>query len=252
MIPQIWTTGSREINAMYENAGLARLTLADGSEPAFLRLKTEAVEARHRRTARHRDHAGLPAGRVHGSCHQSAINQSYQNIEIIIVDDGSGGDAADRLNKWAAEDSRIKVVLNEQNSGAYTSRNIGYSMANGEFLTIFDGDDWQHPQKIELLVRAAEKQSDRRLVSAPWTRADEDLFFHYRGWRGAFITPAHVSAMFHVGTIRERLGHWDSVRKAADTEFILRYQALVNSKEPLEVMRGAPDAVPGQQLKSLH
>ena len=91
----------------------------------------------------------------------SAINQSYQNIEIIIVDDGSGGDAAERLNKWAAEDSRIKVVLNEQNSGAYTSRNIGYSMASGEFLTIFDGDDWQHPQKIELLVRAAEKQSDR-------------------------------------------------------------------------------------------
>jgi len=224
-----------EINAMYENAGLARLTLAAGSEPAFLRLNTEAVKPV----------TGGPLVTVIMPVYRpdeftdlaisSAINQSYQNIEIIIVDDGSGGDTADRLNKWAAEDSRIKVVLNEQNSGAYTSRNIGYSMASGEFLTIFDGDDWQHPQKIEMLVRAAEKQSDRRLVSAPWTRADEDLFFHYRGWRGAFITPAHVSAMFHVGTIRERLGHWDSVRKAADTEFILRYQALVQGEEPLEV-----------------
>ena len=139
------------------------------------------------------------------------------------------------MNEWAAKDSRIEVVLNEHNSGAYTSRNIGYSKATGEFLTIFDGDDWQHPQKVELLVRAALKESDRRLISAPWTRADEDLFFHYRGWRGAFITPAHVSTMFHVETIRERLGHWDAVRKAADTEFILRYQALVHSEEPMEV-----------------
>jgi glycosyltransferase involved in cell wall biosynthesis len=166
---------------------------------------------------------------------QSALNQSYRNLEIIIVDDGSGADAAERLNKWQGRDARVKVVLNEPNAGAYTSRNIGYSMAEGEFITIFDGDDWQHPQKIELLVQGALQRSDGRLVSAPWTRADEDLFFHYRGWRGAFITPAHVSTMFHTATIREHLGHWDSVRKAADTEFILRYQALVNGEEPFEV-----------------
>ena len=227
----------REINEMYENAGLARLMLEEGPGPAFLRLKTEAPLP---------DLGGplvtviMPVYRPDEYTDlaiSSAVNQSYQNLEIIVVDDGSGGDAADRLNKWAAEDKRIKVVLNQQNAGAYTSRNIGYSMASGEFLTIFDGDDWQHPQKIELLVRAARKQPDHRLVSAPWTRADEDLFFQYRGWRGAFITPAHVSTMFHVETIRERLGHWDSVRKAADTEFILRYQALVNSKEPLEVSK---------------
>ncbi|XTR52764.1 glycosyltransferase family A protein [Pseudarthrobacter sp. So.54] len=81
------------------------------------------------------------------------------------------------------------MVLNKPNAGAYTSRNIGYSMAKGEFITIFDGDDWQHPQKIDLLVRGALQQTDGRLVSAPWTRADQDLFFHYRGWRGAYITP---------------------------------------------------------------
>lgn len=224
-----------EINAMYEKAGLARLALAEGSEPVFLRLTTEAPQPV---TGGPLVTVVMPVYRPDEFTDlaiRSAIDQSYRNIEIIIVDDGSGGDAADRLNRWAAEDSRIKLVLNEQNSGAYTSRNIGYSMARGEFLTIFDGDDWQHPQKIEMLVRAAEKQSDRRLVSAPWTRADEDLFFHYRGWRGAFITPAHVSAMFHVDTIRERLGYWDSVRKAADTEFILRYQALVQGDEPLDV-----------------
>ncbi len=226
-----WLT---EINDMYGRAGLARLVLEPGTAPAFLRLTAES-------TATVTDgplvSIVMPVYKPDEYTDlaiRSAVNQSYRNVEIIIVDDGSGGDAAERLNRWAQLDSRITVVLNEQNSGAYTSRNIGYSMATGEYLTIFDGDDWQHPQKIELLVRTAAAQTDKRLVAAPWTRADEDLFFHYRGWKGAFITPAHVSTMFHLATIREHLGHWDSVRKAADTEFILRYQTLVHPADPLE------------------
>ncbi|WP_081801736.1 glycosyltransferase family 2 protein [Arthrobacter sp. 9MFCol3.1] len=231
---EVWL---REINEIYERAGLSRLTLRKGTAPAFLRLGAEVPEPVTDGPLVSIVMPVYQPDEYTDLAIQSAINQSYRNIEIIIVDDGSVGGAADRLNKWAAEDRRIKVVLNGQNSGAYSSRNVGYSMASGEFLTIFDGDDWQHPQKIERLVRVAGTQPDRRLVSASWTRTDEDLFFQYRGWRGAFITPAHVSTMFHVETIRERLGYWDSVRKAADTEFILRYQALVNSKEPLEVSK---------------
>jgi general stress protein CsbA len=224
-----------EINCIYERAGLSLLSLADGPATAFLRLKAEVPVPVTDGPLVSIVMPVLKPDEYTDLAIQSALNQSYRNIEIIIVDDGSGGDAAERLNKWLAVDERIKVVLNESNSGAYTSRNVGYSKAQGQFITIFDGDDWQHPQKIELLVRAAQKQNNGRLVSAPWTRADQDLFFHYRGWRGAFITPAHVSTMFHTATIREHLGHWDSVRKAADTEFIIRYQILVNSQEPLEV-----------------
>jgi glycosyltransferase involved in cell wall biosynthesis len=224
-----------EINAIYDLAGLVRLELAAGSAPAFLRLTTQPPEPV---TTGPLVTIIMPVYRPDEYTDlaiRSALSQSYRNIEVIIVDDGSGTDTADRLPRWSQEDSRVRVVLADQNSGAYTSRNIGYSMANGEYLTIFDGDDWQHPQKIELLVQAAVAQADRRLVSAPWTRADQDLFFHYRGWKGAFITPAHVSVMFHVATIREKLGHWDSVRKAADTEFILRYRALVEDADPVEV-----------------
>lgn len=224
-----------EINEIYERAGLSRLSLAEGTAPAFLRLSAEVPEPVTDGPLVSIVMPVYKPDEYTDLAIQSALNQSYRNIEVIIVDDGSGGDAAERLNKWLAADDRVKLVLNEPNAGAYTSRNIGYSMAQGEFITIFDGDDWQHPQKIDLLVRGAQQQSDGRLVSAPWTRADEDLFFHYRGWRGAFITPAHVSTMFHTPTIREHLGHWDSVRKAADTEFILRYQVVVNGEEPFEV-----------------
>jgi hypothetical protein len=224
-----------EVNSIYEKAGLSTLFLDSGSAPAFLRLQTSPAEAV---TTGPLVSIVMPVYRPDNYTDlaiQSALNQTYQNIEIIIVDDGSGGDAAERLDKWAARDSRVRVVYNESNAGAYTSRNVGYSMACGEYITIFDGDDWQHPQKIDLLVRGSLQQSNHRLVSAPWTRADEDLFFHYRGWRGAFITPAHVSTMFHLPTVREHLGYWDAVRKAADTEYILRYQALVNDEEPFEV-----------------
>lgn len=224
-----------EINDIYERAGLSRLSLAERSAPAFLRLRAEVTTPVTDGPLVSIVMPVYKPDEYTDLAIQSALHQSYRNIEIIIVDDGSGGDAAERLNKWLAVDGRVKVVLNEPNAGAYTSRNIGFSMAQGEFITIFDGDDWQHPQKIDLLVRGALQQSDGRLVSAPWTRADEDLFFHYRGWRGAFITPAHVSTMFHTPTIREHLGYWDSVRKAADTEFILRYQTLVNDEEPFEV-----------------
>ncbi|MCU1515507.1 MAG: glycosyltransferase family 2 protein [Pseudarthrobacter sp.] len=224
-----------EVNAIYERAGLARLVLEDGTSNAFLRLTAEAPGAV----------SDGPLVSIIMPVYQSddftdraigsALKQTYRNIEIIIVDDGSPDMSQERLQTWADADERVKVILNGPNSGAYTSRNIGFAAAGGEFVTIFDGDDWQHPQKIELLVKAALAEKDGRLVSAPWTRADEDLFFHYRGWRGAFITPAHVSTMFHTETVRTKLGYWDSVRKAADTEFILRYRMLVNDEEPLEV-----------------
>lgn len=223
-----------EINAMYEAAGLAPIRLKDGAEPAFLRLSTDRVPAV---TEGPLVTIVMPVFRPDAFTDlaiESALAQSYRNIEVIIVDDGSGDAFANRLEKWELADPRVKVVRNTPNSGAYTSRNIGYSMAAGEFITIFDGDDWQHPQKIEMLVAVAVRQEDRRLVSAPWSRVGKDLMFHYRGWRGAYVTPSHVSAMFPVRVIKDRLGYWDPVRKAADTEFILRYQLLVNSKEVLE------------------
>lgn len=224
-----------EINAMYEAAGLAPIRLKDCAEPAFLRLSADPVPAM---TEGPLVTIVMPVFRPDAFTDlaiESALAQSYRNIEVIIVDDGSGDVLADRLEKWELADPRVKLVRNTLNSGAYTSRNIGYSMATGEFITVFDGDDWQHPQKIEMLVAGAVRQEDRALVSAPWSRVGEDLMFHYRGWRGAYVTPAHVSAMFPVSIIKERLGYWDTVRKAADTEFILRYQLLVNDKEVLEV-----------------
>ncbi|GAA1128866.1 glycosyltransferase family A protein [Arthrobacter flavus] len=223
------------INRVYDSAGLTQIQLAPGSQSAFLRLEAGDVKPI---TEGPLVSVVMPVFRPDAATHlaiRSALDQSYRNLEIIVVDDGSGGEYSDALDQWAVLDSRVTIVKNETNSGAYTSRNIGYERATGKYLTVFDGDDWQHPQKIQLLVEKAEMNSDTRLVSARWARVDEALFFQYRGWKGAYITPAHVSALFPIQLVREKLGYWDTVRKAADTEFILRYQQLINGAEPIEV-----------------
>lgn len=224
-----------EINQMYLAAGLMPLKLSSGTGPAFLRLEAEAAAPVFGGPL---VTIAMPVFRPDEATDlaiRSALNQTYQNIEVIVVDDGSGPEYAERLKKWQEADRRVRVILSDQNSGAYTSRNIAYQRSKGEFLTVFDGDDWQHPQKIEKLLEASVAQDDARLVSARWARVDENLVFQYRGWKGAFITPAHVSVMFRTDTIRAQVGFWDAVRKAADTEFILRYQAIVNPEDPLEV-----------------
>ncbi|NJC22638.1 glycosyltransferase involved in cell wall biosynthesis [Arthrobacter pigmenti] len=223
------------INRMYQSAGLVGIRLVPGDDPAFLRLSSEPAPAVIEGPL---VSVVMPVFQPDDATElaiRSALQQTYQNIEVIVVDDGSGPEYVERLNRIAEQDHRLDIIFNEVNSGAYTSRNIGYQRVRGKYMTVFDGDDWQHPQKLELLVREAERISDGQLVSARWTRVDENLHFQYRGWRGAYITPAHVSALFPVAQVRKKLGHWDTVRKAADTEFILRYQLLINEAEPLEV-----------------
>lgn len=223
------------VNAIYRNEGLAELELLPGDGDLFLRLSATPTRPV---TEGPLVSILMPVFKPDAATElaiQSALGQSYRNIELIIVDDGSGEPFTSALRSWADQDPRVTVILSPTNAGAYTSRNLAFARARGEYVTVFDGDDWQHPQKIEKLVAAAVKQTDHRLVSTPWARVDSDLFFHYRGWRGAFITPAHVSTMFPVSVVRQHLGFWDSVRKAADTEFILRYQMLVNPQEALEV-----------------
>lgn len=73
-------------------------------------------------------------------CVESIVNQTYQNLEIILVDDGSPDNCAKICDDWAEKDSRIKV-LHLQNGGAGKARNIGFSVCKGELISFVDSDD---------------------------------------------------------------------------------------------------------------
>lgn len=74
-------------------------------------------------------------------CLQSICMQSYKNLEIILVDDGSSDHCPEMCDEWAEKDSRIHVI-HKKNGGLSEARNVGISCAKGEYIAFVDSDDW--------------------------------------------------------------------------------------------------------------
>lgn len=93
-------------------------------------------------------------------CIKSIMVQTYQNIEIIAVDDGSKDNCGSILDELALSDTRIKVI-HQNNLGLFGSRRSGILMATGSYVMFVDGDDWIEPQTVEVLYnRAKQEDSD--------------------------------------------------------------------------------------------
>lgn len=83
-------------------------------------------------------------------CIASIVNQTYKNLEIILLDDGSSDSTPEICDKWANNDSRI-VCVHKENEGDVATRNRGIRMANGEYIAIIDNDDYMENDMIEFL-----------------------------------------------------------------------------------------------------
>lgn len=91
-------------------------------------------------------------------CISSIVNQTYRNLEIILVDDGSPDNCPAMCDAWKEKDSRI-VVLHKENGGLSDARNVGMGAAHGEFISFIDGDDWIEPRFFEILQHELEAQN---------------------------------------------------------------------------------------------
>lgn len=93
-------------------------------------------------------------------CLDSIVNQTYQNLEIILVDDGSPDHCGAICEEYAARDKRIKVI-HQENGGLSAARNTALEIAGGEYLGFVDSDDWIEPKMFEtLLWGIEEKEAD--------------------------------------------------------------------------------------------
>ncbi|WP_167505931.1 glycosyltransferase family 2 protein [Desulfosediminicola flagellatus] len=84
----------------------------------------------------------------------SLINQTYENIEIVVVDDCSTDNSCLIVNTFQTKDKRVKLERLQNNSGVHHARIHGVKKAHGDFLGFVDADDWLHPQAIEKMISA--------------------------------------------------------------------------------------------------
>ena len=91
-------------------------------------------------------------------CVQSIVDQTYENLEIILVDDGSPDNCPAMCDDWAAKDSRIRVI-HKENGGFSSARNAGLDAATGDYIQFVDSDDWILPDMTAALVSCAVKEN---------------------------------------------------------------------------------------------
>ena len=110
------------------------------------------------------------------NCITSILNQTFTNIEIILINDGSTDSSGIICDYLAKKDSRIKVI-HKENAGVSEARNTGLKNALGNYISFVDSDDYIHPQMLEILFTAIKKFStDISMVYAKMTHNVNDIF----------------------------------------------------------------------------
>lgn len=112
-------------------------------------------------------------------CISSIIAQSYQNIEIILVDDGSSDGSEIICDRYAKLDKRV-TVIHQKNAGVSMARNKGIVVSSGKFLMFVDSDDYINPKTCELLLETIKKDSSDIVFSRYLkTSTFDECFFNY-------------------------------------------------------------------------
>lgn len=105
-------------------------------------------------------------------CISSVVNQTYKNIEIILVDDGSPDDCPNICDEWSKKDKRIRVI-HQKNLGGGAARNAALDIVKGDFIAFVDSDDYIAPAMLEFLVGQFQGEVD--IVECSYCNTDSDL-----------------------------------------------------------------------------
>lgn len=184
----------------------------------------------------------------------SVLNQTWQNIELIIVDDYSDISHWNHIQDLAREDKRISIFRLESNQGAYRARNLAFSKARGEYVTVHDDDDWSHPQKIETQVRHLLDNTDEVGNMSYQARIDENYQFLRINDNPQFNQRNYSSIMMRRDLVKQ-VGGWDDINRAADAEFhdrirVLTQRSIVGVETfPLSFMRARSGSLTSGEIQ---
>lgn len=183
---------------------------------------------------------------------QSLLDQSLQNIEILIVDDCSGFEYSSVFATIAQLDPRVVVHTMPVNSGTYAARNLGYGKARGYFVTGQDDDDWSHPQRLEKQVKYLLENPEVAGCRVAGIMCGPNLSRLRLGYQSI---NSNASSLMMRREHFELVGGFIEMRKAADTEFMRRLERLVGTDvedlpEPLSLVRILPDSLSRSEFKA--
>ncbi len=166
---------------------------------------------------------------------RSVLEQTWQNLELIVVDDASTDQSLARIRQAAEADPRMRVLHNTRNVGPYVCKNIALQVATGTWITGLDADEWALPTRLERQMDNALRHDLKASSTGMLRLTPHGLFSQIR--RVGKVTPdgvlqhSPISTLFQRDFLKKTLGSWDSARFGADAELMAR-ATLALGKEP--------------------
>lgn len=155
---------------------------------------------------------------------RGVMDQTWANLELLVVDDASPPKFHDLFDEAEAFDPRVRVVRAPRNRGTYEARNLALSLASGRWMTFQDSDDWTHPRRVEHQVRHLQ-EAPQVLANRSWTlRAFADLTMSFVGYPAMRLNAS--SLLFDREQVSKLVGEFDSTRKTGDMELPFRLRAV--------------------------
>ncbi|WP_460810706.1 glycosyltransferase family 2 protein [Microlunatus endophyticus] len=244
------------LNEAYYRLGLERLRLDGAAETPFERLAAAAATPAA---------VGGPLVTVIITSHRpgpelqtavrSIVAQSYQDWELIVVEDDSPEEYRPVLDAVATFDPRIRVIRGETGGGPgigpYARRNEAIQLARGELVTMQDPDGWSHPRRIELQVRDLLAVPTRLANLITGARATDE--FSLFTPCGADLVEVQSSILFRRDAVVDAIGYFDSAHGGAELEFRRRLETVtrmpvhaIATEVPLVFVRTESGSAPVQ------
>lgn len=231
-------------NLIYDMYGYRKIKKLDMSKPLDLENLCSTSSTVERVLDNYRVSVIIPAYNASTSIHialDSLLRQTIPNLEIIVVDDCSLDHTAEVVEKYASKDQRIKLIKKQKNEGAYAARNTGLQYITGDFITVHDSDDWSHPEKIEVQLKALLRNPKAVGSISFLARTTKDVTpINAGSLLGSKFLTMNSSSLLIRRSICDQLGGWDSVRVAGDSEFIWRIEKVFGSESIIRVEQKVP------------
>ncbi|MGM0486368.1 MAG: glycosyltransferase family 2 protein [Planctomycetota bacterium] len=168
-----------------------------------------------------------------GQCIESILGQTFEDFELIVVNDGSTDNTPSIIEEYAAKDPRVRVIHTGQKSGRGAARNTGIEAARADLIAFQDADDLSVPDRLEIQKRFLDEHPNCGLVANAHMLVDEDgvyvgvkslrrdgpaLAEHMR----RYCAMSHCAAMFRTEIVRRVGGYRTGFAQSQDYDMVLR------------------------------